>query len=169
MEPKLLERGPIKLAGYSLKTTVKDGENLRAIPEFWSAFMTDGRAERLHQAPCLKSHDEYGVCLAGDSPDGGMEYLIGAELKEGAAVPAEFRQCEIPAARYAVFSSPPADGAGFSPAIQETWQYIFGQWLPQSEYRIDEAALSFELYDERCMSENAKVCDIYIPIVTGNK
>ncbi len=29
--------------------------------------------------------------------------------------------------------------------------------------------VDYELYDERCMSETGKVCDIYIPVVKKQK
>jgi AraC family transcriptional regulator len=60
---------------------------------------------------------------------------------------------------YAVFSSPPADEANFSLAIQGT------EWFPNSGYEFDSNGVDFEFYGERCMGKTGKVCEIYIPVV----
>jgi AraC family transcriptional regulator len=161
---KYIDRTAIKLVGYAIKTSSLNGENFKAIPQFWGAYMGDGRMQKLHGENFVKNHAEYGVCLPEDA-DGGFEYVIGVELKEDTTADGGYYCCEIPAAAYAVFTTPEADAAGFSGAIQQTWKDIFSQWFPQSGYRIDEAGLSFELYDERSMSDTSKVCEIWIPVV----
>ncbi|MDR0302503.1 MAG: GyrI-like domain-containing protein [Treponema sp.] len=50
--------------------------------------------------------------------------------------------------------------------MQGTWDYIYSEWFPNSGYEFDEdAAVDYELYDERCMKETGKVIDICIPVV----
>ncbi|MDR0497942.1 MAG: GyrI-like domain-containing protein [Treponema sp.] len=164
MEAKFIEKGTIKLAGYVLNTSSRNGENFKAIPQFWGAYMSDGRMQKLHAESFVKIHAEYGVCFPEDA-EGNFDYVIGVELKEGTSVPSEYHYCEIPAASYAVFTTSPSEAAAFPGAIQQTWQEIFSQWFPQSGRRMDEAALSFELYDERSMAETGKVCEIWIPVV----
>ena len=164
MDVQFVNREPIKLAGYVMKTSSRNGENFKAIPQFWGAYVSDGRMQKLHSEDFLKAHAEYGVCFPEDA-DGSFEYVIGVELKDGAAVPEGYHVCEIPASSYAVFATPPTDGDGFTGIIQQTLSDIFSQWLPQSDKKINEAGLSFELYDERSMSETAKVCEIWIPVI----
>jgi AraC family transcriptional regulator len=164
MEVKFFDHQTIKLAGYAMKTSSRNGENFKAVPQFWGAYMSDGRMQKLHSESFVKNHTEYGVCFPEDA-DGSFEYVIGVEIKEGAKAGEGYYCCEIPAASYAVFTTPQADAAGFSDAIQQTWRDIFSQWLPKSGRRIDEAGLSFELYDERSMSETGKVCEIRIPVI----
>lgn len=165
LEPKFVVRPAVKLAGFAIQTKSEGGENSKVIPEFWRAYMTDGRVERLHKESFVKIHDEYGACFPEDPETGVFEYVIGVEVKDGATIPADYHTCEIPAATYAVFSTPPSDGAGFVPAIQGTWQYIFNDWFPSSGYEYAPGCVDYELYDERCMSEKGKVCDICIPVV----
>ena len=164
MEVIFVKREAIKLAGYALKTSSRNGENFKAIPIFWGAYMNDGRMQKLHGEGFVNNHAEYGVCFPEDA-EGGFEYVIGVELKVGAAVSSGYHCCEIPASYYAVFTSPPADADGFSSAIQQTWRDIFSQWFPLSDRKMDEAGLSFELYDERSMNETGKVCEIWIPVI----
>jgi AraC family transcriptional regulator len=165
MEPKIVNLSAIKLAGYIINTTGKDGENFKVIPQFWADYVSDGRMEKLHGEGFVKSHTEYGACFPEDPTTGEFEYIIGVEVKDGSAVPPAYQVREAPAAVYAVFSSPPADGPGFPAAIQGMWRSVFTEWLPGAAWQIDSKGVSFELYDERCMPERAKVCDIYVPIL----
>ena len=164
MEPKMVKKPAIKLAGFSLKTRSTNGENFKAIPEFWNDYITGGRMEKLHKESFVKSHDEYGACFPENPENGEFEYVIGVEIKEGHDIPEGYYACTIPEALYAVFSSPPADKPNFSPAIQGTWKYIFSEWFPSSGYEFAGGCVDYEFYDERCMNETGNVCDIYIPV-----
>jgi AraC family transcriptional regulator len=164
MEPKMVKMTAVKLAGFALKTRAKDGENTNAIPQFWKDCMADGRHEKLHGESFVKSHNDYGACFPENPENGEFEYVIGVEVKDNHDVPDGYHVSTIPEALFAVFSTPPADDAGFSPAIQGTWKYIFSEWFPKSGYEFDGNGVDFELYDERCMSATGKVCDIYIPV-----
>lgn len=165
LEPKFITLPPVKLAGFVLKTTSSNGENSKEIPAFWSDYMSDGRMEKLHAEGFIKSHDEYGACFPEDPETGEFEYVIGVEPKEDGVIPSGYHVCELPAATYAVFSTPPSSAKNFVPAIQGVWQFIFNEWFPKSGYEYAPNCADFELYDDRCMSESGKVCEIYIPVV----
>lgn len=165
LEPKFVTLPTIKLAGYALKTTTVDGQNSKSIPAFWDAYIADGRMTKLHSENFVKDHAEYGACFPEDPETGEFEYVIGVPPKDGAEIPAGYHICELPPATYAVFSTPPCDAAKFSPTIQGVWDYIFNEWFPRVGYEYAPNCVDFELYDERCMSETGKVCDIYIPVI----
>jgi AraC family transcriptional regulator len=165
MEPVFKTLPSIKLAGFALRTISDKDENSKAIPGFWTAYKTDGRMERLHGESFVKRHTEYGACFPEDPDTGEFEYAIAVEIKDGAVIPDGYYSCELPPATYAVFSTPPSDDAGFSPSIQGVWQYIFNEWFPASGYEYAPGCVDYELYDERCLTENNKVCDIYVPVV----
>ena len=165
MEPKMVKKEPIKLAGFALKTRTKDGENFKAIPQFWQECMEDGRSEKLHGESFLKSHTEYGACFPENPENGEFVYVIGVEVQDGHDIPNDYHVCTVPEALYAVFSSPPAEKTNFPSSIQGTWKYIYSEWFPNSGYEFDNGKVDFELYDERCMGETGNVCDIYIPVV----
>jgi len=165
MEPIIKAISEIKLAGHVIKTKNADGENSTDIPAFWDAYMSDGRCEKLHKESFLKKHAEYGACFSVDEETGEFDYVIGVEIKDDATIPPEYHTCVIPAATYAVFSTPPSGAEGFSDSIQGAWQYIFNDWFPTSGYEYAPGCVDFELYDERCMTENDKVCEIWIPVV----
>lgn len=165
MEPKWKTLPAIRLAGYALHTKTGEQENNKEIPAFWMDYMTDGRMSKLHSAAFVKAHDEYGACFMLNPEMGEMRYVIGVEASEGAEIPEEFHVCEIPAATYAVFSTPPTDKANFSQTIQGVWQYIYAEWFPNSGYEYAPNAVDYELYDARCMDAHGNVCEIHIPVV----
>ena len=165
MEPKMEKKAARKLAGVVLSTNNKTGDNNREIPKFWQEVMSDGRLEKLHGEAFVKNHAEYGACFMEDPESGDFNYVIALEVKEGHVIPEGYHACTLPEALYAVFSSPPADEANFSSAIQGTWKYIFSEWFPNSGYEFDGQGIDYEYYDERCMSKTGKVCDICLPVV----
>ena len=165
MEPKMVKKEAVKLAGFVIKTKTKNGVNLKEIPHFWDDVYDDGRMKKLHGESFVKSHANYGACFPENPEDGEFEYVIGVEVKEGHDIPKEYHVCTIPEALFAVFSSPPADRANFSPTIQGTWKYIYSEWFPNSGYEFDSGKVDFELYDEPCIGETGNVCDICIPVV----
>jgi AraC family transcriptional regulator len=165
MEPKIVKKSAIKIAGFAIKTKTKDGENTKAIPKFWRDYCNDGRQEKLHKESFFKSHEEYGACFPENTENGEFEYVIGLEVKEGHDIPKNYHVCTIPEALYAVFTTPPADEANFPSSIQSTWKYIFNEWFSKSGYEFAPNGIDFELYDERCMKETDKIMDIYIPVV----
>lgn len=164
MEPKFVTRPNTTIIGYTFKTTSANGENFAAIPTFWVDYFSSGHATQLHSESFVKSHNEFGACLPVNSETGEFEYMIGVEPIEGASIPEGYEVREIPAATYAVFSTPPTNAENFSPTIQGTWQYIYSEWFPSSGYEFANGCADYELYDDRCMTENDRVCDIYIPI-----
>ena len=166
MEPKLLPKASVKLAGFCLKTTTRGGENKRAIPAFWTELIHDGRLKKLHGESFVKEHPEYGACIPLHPENGDMEYLIGVEVNDGAVIPGGYETRVLPEALYAVFTTPPSDeGEKFVASIQGTWGFIYSEWFPNSGYEFDGNGVDFELYDDRCMAKTGKVIDIYIPVV----
>lgn len=65
----------------------------------------------------------------------------------------------VPSSRYAVYTH---KGSGES--LRETYDYIYGSWLPKSGYEINGIKYDFELYDERFDNSPSSEMDIYIPI-----
>ena len=165
MEPRMVKKPAVKLAGFVLNTRTEDGENFKAIPKFWLEYLNEGRKERLHNEAFVVNHSEYGACFPENPENGEFEYVIGVEVKNGADVPEGYHVCTLPEALFAVFSSPPADEANFSSSISGTWKYIFAEWFPNSGYEFDGKGVDFEFYDERCIGETGNVCNIYIPVV----
>jgi Uncharacterized protein conserved in bacteria len=164
MEPKIVTLPAFKIAGYELKTSTIDNKNLKEIPLFWTTYMADGKMEKLHAANFVEDHAEYGACFPEDLENGEFSYIIGVKAKPNSEISDDFYACEIPAATYAVFSTPPCERKDFSRNIQGTWQYIMNEWFASSGYGYATGKADFELYGEKSRGENDLICEIYIPI-----
>jgi len=181
MEPKIIMKKAVRLAGFALKTTTNNGEQKKAIPNFWQEYISSGKMEQLRGESFIKNHSEYGVCFMPNPETGDMEYVIGLEVKDSvnfpADIPAGYHTCIVPGALFAVFLTPPSGGvidaddknaphfAAFANAVQGTENYIYSEWFPKSGYEFDGMKCDYEFYDERCMKENGYVCEINIPVV----
>jgi len=165
MEPKMVKKPAIKLAGFPNKTKTNEGEYFKDIPKFWHDYRADGRQEKLHKELFLKSHKEYGACFTENPENGEFDYVIGLEVKKGHDIPKGYHVYTIPEALYAVFTTPPADEAKFTSSVQGTWKYIFNEWFPKSGYKLAANGVNFELYDERSMRNTGKIMDICIAVV----
>jgi AraC family transcriptional regulator len=97
---------------------------------------------------------------------------LGVIVEDFTKVTPDMITVEVPAASYAVFTTPPVDttqsstyeDGAFTKAIRDTWQYIFEEWFEKSGYVFDESKLDFEFYDERCHFRTDSVMDIYVPV-----
>ena len=92
-------------------------------------------------------------------PTNEFEKWAGVEVKDNADQPHGIELLTIPAGQYAVFTHRGPASAG-----PQTYQYIFGVWLPTSDYIIDDRP-HFALMDERYKHEQVdSEEDIYIPV-----
>lgn len=164
MQPKIMTKSAFKVAGYALETTSEGGENSREIPAFWQRYMLEGWGTVLHEKIAAVSHDEYGICFSTDMQTGRFTYCIGVEVPTFENLPKELITKEVPTANYAVFSTLPAARADFVAAIQNTWRFIYNEWLPTSGYEFAENCADFERYGDTCMGDENLVMEIYIPI-----
>jgi AraC family transcriptional regulator len=169
MEPKIVKKDAIKIAGFALKTTANGGQSGIKITNFWQEYINGGKCKKLHSENFVKNHTEFGACFPENHENGEFVYVIGVEVKDGCEIPNEYHVCVIPEALFAVFSSPSADKANFSNEIQGTWKYIYSEWFPNSGYEFADGKVDFELYDERNMGEKGNICDIHIPVVKKAK
>ena len=165
MEPKMIKRSAIRIAGFLTRTKTGNEENFKRIPEFWQECLGNGSLFKLHDENFIKSNTEYGACFPINPENGEFDYVIGLEVKEGFDIPKDYHIVIIPEALYAVFTTPPADESNFSSSIQGTWKYIFSEWFPNSGYEFLYNGVDFEMYDERFHNDSGKVIDIYIPVM----
>jgi AraC family transcriptional regulator len=92
-------------------------------------------------------------------PTNEFEKWAGVEVKDDAEQPGGIELLTIPAGQYAVFTHRGPASAG-----PKTYQYIFGVWLPNSDYIIDNRP-HFALMDEKYKHEQPdSEEDIYIPV-----
>ena len=108
--------------------------------------------------PGQVGHTAYGVIHNSDD-NGHADYLTGVEVKDFAAVPAEFSRLQIPAQRYAVFTH-----KDHISAIRRTWFSIWNKGLPDAGLEATGGP-EFERYDERFDGRSGTgEVEIWIPI-----
>ncbi|MFC5701812.1 GyrI-like domain-containing protein [Cohnella faecalis] len=90
-----------------------------------------------------------------------FHYIAAAEVDRITDVPDGLFSKEVQEAEYAVFSL-----RGPLSNISGLFRYIYDEWLPASEYRLDPQMMAdFEYYREPVNDRNDARVDIYIPIV----
>lgn len=160
MNVKFVALPPARMIGYRLQTTTDNGKNREEIPAFWQHYLENKLWENIPGK--LHPQVEFGVCTS-FSEDGVFDYIIGYEVAEDTAVPEGLYEYRLPGHEYAVFTTPPTSADRLSGVIHQTWDYAFDEWFPSSGYEHAEAP-EIEWYDERCMKDDNKQMDIYIPV-----
>lgn len=159
VKPEILQLGAIKLMGRNYETSLTRETYFEDIPGFYRDF---GARETFMQIPGrARPGFAYGV---GHSyrEDGGFRFLIGEEVEafpEAAAEAGIDLDClELPAGNYAAFKVDSAPELG-----QNTWKYIYGTWLPNSNYKRADGP-DFEVTDVMHSNPGRIRMTIYIPI-----
>jgi len=119
MDYRVIEKQAFRVLGIR-RTTPHGGGT-------WEIVKADGTADKLRAIsgqPC-----DLGLCFGFDS-EGNNDYLCGIEY-DGETLPG-FDAYEYPAATWLVFT---ARGAISGGVLGQAWKRIYGEFMPQSEYR----------------------------------
>ncbi len=166
MHPVILKKPALKVAGYGIKTNIST-TYLKDIGAYWEHYEGENLENKMYRQLNPQKHGEVGLCVP-DSDDQ-VIYLLGVIVEDFSKVTDDMMTIEIPAAEYAVFTTPmpvPSEGEAhsLSTAVKATWKYIFEEWFETSGYMYDEDRMDFEFYDERCHCEDTAIAEIYVPI-----
>lgn len=147
-EVRFEDRGEFLVGGmnasYTLETRPKIGGQ-------WEQFI-----QRLPGLPGRIGAETYGVCW--NQSGCSFDYLTGAQVAEGAALPAGFQTVRIPAGRYAVLGH-----RGPIASIPATFDAIWSKWVPDCGLKI-AARPSFERYTDKFNPATSEGMDIWIPL-----
>ena len=150
MEPVICKLEAFTVMGTSTRIPTREGSNDK-YAKIWSEF------ERYNEQFKKISTNQkyYGLSFATKQQDF-IDYVVGMAVPDGTAPTSEGLVVRtIPTAQYAVFECP-------IEKIGQTYQYIFGKWLPNSPYKISPIAPAFEEYPPEGQ-EKLPVC-IHIPV-----
>lgn len=163
MEATITQLDDMIVVGYQ-SLIIMPNHNL--IPYMWERFIPqEHRIKHIAQ-----EHVGFGVTfdieLVETEVDGEKKtehrffHLVGLPVSSTKDIPEGMTYKKVPAHRYAKFTH-----KGPLSKLDETYGYIYSQWLPNSEYEYDEDACEIEWYDERFdkNSDNSEY-DIYVPI-----
>ena len=162
MEPKLVTIEDFWAAGLSVSTTVDQNMAESVIPKLWGRFMP-------HMAKGIQGRlgdtISYGIC---DGDGEKFAYLAAVPVGKETAAPAGLEKKRVPGGQFAVFIHQGELGENKLADLYLTMQYIYNQWLPESEYEYDMDRVDFEKYGPAFCADPPEM-EIWIPIKPNMK
>lgn len=154
MNYRIEEKPEFGIVGFKKWVSLADGENLREIPKMWAELT----AEKCKQVCALAEGEPAGMLgVCADMYDNGFDYYIAVAGNKPA--PQGMARKVIPAATWAVF-----EAVGAMPhAIQEVWQRIYTEWLPNSGYTHANLP-ELEVYPKGDNTSADYRCEVWIPV-----
>lgn len=161
-EPDIITIKEKKLVGMKIRTSISEERTF----ELWSSFKP-----RIQEISHRKSNEFYSVQIFDENlefsqftPQTYFEKWAAVEVEIDKDLPDDFELFHLAAGKYARFihQGPPDK-------FPETSKYIFGHWLPNSEYELDNRP-HFEIMGETYQIDHANSEEeIYIPIQVKNR
>lgn len=156
-KPDIIYVNKTYIAGYEYKTRLNSGKYFDDIKKFYNDFGMNEYYMRIPEriAPAFP----YGISY-NYYDNGQFSFVVGEAVKQPIEVlESGFVNLEIPEGKYAEFKV-----KGSVETAQNTWRYIYGTWLPNSNYERGEGP-DFEVIDV-CNSVyfDKMSMKIYIPI-----
>jgi len=152
MEPEIVTRSEVKVVGSAKQYQEEDLD----MDTLWSAFR-----QNVSQIKNRVGKDAFGIYeeYLESETSFGFSYVCAVEVSDFDNVPIGMIARTIPEHLYAVFRH---DGPASS--LPETMKYIWGSWLPKSDYEYVEKP-DFELYSPSAQPKNAvKTLFLHIPV-----
>jgi AraC family transcriptional regulator len=154
-KPVIVQLDKLTIVGYEYKTSLHEDRYFADIPRFYPHFGRNGYYLRIP----YRAKPEYAYGIGYDYEDNGdFSFLIGEQVERLGALDEGFVSLVLPEGKYAEFRvGPTPDG------VQNAWRYIYGTWLPSSNYERREG-LDYEVTDVLRSSPEHLETKIYIPI-----
>ncbi|BCY28574.1 GyrI-like domain-containing protein [Flavobacterium okayamense] len=137
---RIEETKPKKLIGYSTTTSIAEDKTIMV----WKKLMP--RLKEIHNAVSadLFSLQIYDFkSLEKFTPLTKFQKYALVEVKDFDSIPEGFEKFELEPGKYAVFLH-----KGTTQDFMQTTQFIFGEWLPKSEFKLDDRP-HFELLGDK--------------------
>ncbi|RKR12250.1 AraC family transcriptional regulator [Maribacter vaceletii] len=146
-----------KLIGKQLKMSLVDNKT----PILWKSFMQQRKEITNTVNIDLYSIQVYNASLdfKDFNPQTEFTKWAAAEVTDYNTIPNEMDSFILPGGMYAVFIHK-GDTSGFA----KTMQYIFGVWLPQSEYLLDQRPHFEKLGEKYKNNSDESEEEVWIPI-----
>ncbi len=157
MEPRIEQLTEKKLVGMWLKMTHSNNRTF----ELWRSFMPRRREIANHVTHDLISMQVYDSTFdfSKFNPEAEFVKWAAIEVTDFNSIPHKMEPFTLASGMYAVFIHKGAASTGY-----KTFQYIFGTWLPNSEYVLDQRP-HFEILGEKYKNEDPdSEEEVWIPI-----
>ena len=154
MKYKIVEKEAFQVYGIEEIFDTKDGENLRAIPDFWTRMLQTGEYEKLRRSAGIPTVVN-ALCGYREMEGTAFPYML-CTIKTSLSDTTGYRVVDIPGAVWAVFANDPHEMAETSRAVQTLTSRVYTEWLPCAQYEI-LPGFEFEMYysdmQGRCYEE----------------
>lgn len=157
MEPRIENLEEIKLIGKSLIMSLAKNQT----PELWKSFMQERKLITNATSNDLISMQVYGKELdfKNFTPSTQFEKWATTQVTDFKNTPPNMKEFNLEPGLYAVFIH-----KGLVSDFPKTAQYIFGQWLPNSKYELDQRP-HFEVLGEKYKNNDINSEEeVWIPI-----
>ena len=155
MQPRIEIITEKKLVGFSKTMSFAH----YTIAELWQKFMPKRRFIEKPVNNNLISMVQYAPThFSNFNPNNTFTRWAAVEVADFQSVSPDFETLILPAGQYAVFNY---KGLNTDPAI---FQYIYGTWIPESEYELDERPHFEVLGDKYKNNDPESEEEIWIPI-----
>jgi AraC family transcriptional regulator len=152
MTPRFAHKDAFTVVGIARQFIMSN--NL--IPRLWDDFNQRGKEVKHAVYEAALGICYYEPKYEQDSP---FTYMAGWKVTRVEDIPEGMTARTVPASDYAVF-----EHKGALDTLQKTYDYIFREWLPASEYEMAKQD-DFEWYDDRFKFGAAdSIMEIWIPI-----
>jgi predicted transcriptional regulator YdeE len=159
MNPKAVQQEGFTVMGISVRTSNAEQMTPAApIGKQWERLFKEGVLGAIPNKA-----DAHIVAVYSDyasDKDGEYNYLLGARVTKVDSVPAGMTVKNVPAGRYAVFTS---ERGAVQKVVVEMWQRVWA--TPKSALGGDRAyKADYELYDQRAQNPADSIVDLYVSV-----
>lgn len=156
MKPRIVTIQEKKLVGKSLAMSLIDNKTF----ELFSSFMPNKKQIKNSIGNDIYEITEYNIAhFKSFNPNNTFKKWATLEVEDLENVPQEMNSISIESGLYAVFTY-----KGLAKDFSNLMQYIFTEWLPKSEYTLDNRA-HFNLLGNKYIKDSPESQeDVYIPI-----
>lgn len=158
MEPKIITLSEKNLVGMRIETSISNFGS----PQLWQTFMPRRKEIENRIEGAYYSIQVYpaGFQMKDFTPTTLFDYWAAIEVESEPSPPSRMESFKLPGGAYAVFIH-----RGPMSTFQQTLGYIHGQWLPNSEFELDERP-HFELLGDHYLGPNNPDSEeeVWVPI-----
>jgi predicted transcriptional regulator YdeE len=159
MNPRAVQQEGFTVVGIAVRTSnAEQMTEARPIGKQWERLFKEGVLAAIPNkadASIVALYTDYA-----SDKDGEYTYVLGARVTKVESVPAGMVAKNVPAGRYAVFTS---ERGPVQRVVVEMWQKVWA--TPKSAMGGDRAyKADFEVYDQRAQNPADSVVDLYISV-----
>ncbi len=159
MNPKAVQKEGFAVMGIAIRTSnAEQMTDARPIGKQWERLFKEGVLASIPNKAdgnILAVYSEYA-----SDKDGEYDYLLGARVTKVESIPAGMTVKNVPAGRYAVFTS---ERGPVQKVVVEMWQRVWA--TPRSALGGDRTyRTDFEVYDQRAQNPADSVVDLYVAV-----